>query len=615
MQWKEIPWKNSSNWVFYIQQQIYNASKRKDIHRVHNLQRRLIESKSRKYLAVRRVTQDNYGKNTPGVDGIANLDQKERLDLAHDLRLGLHPYPVRRIFIPKPGKKEKRPLGIPTIRDRCLQALILMALEPEWERRFEPNSYGFRPGRCTQDAINAIHSSALRLPKYVLDADIKKCYDRIDHNKLLQKLNSTPEIMQQVKLWLEAGFMLENEIQPTDIGTPQGGVISPLLANIALHGMEEILNTDTKQKRDEINFKCQEWNITIPKLDHKTIPFRLVRYADDFVVLHPDLNMILYAYHRLKEFLRTVGLEFSESKTRIRHLQFSMCCPISGEMVKPGADFVGFTIRQFPIKGYHNRGKIKNRATRIRITDKKRHNRQEFKTLTFPSKKSITRQKQKLSDLILKMSKSKNWTQRQLIQKLNPVIWGWSNYFCYGKASRILQSMDHDLFEKLWIWAKRRHKGTSHKEVKQRYWHKVQYHDQGKFHIDNWLFACKNSHKSIFLAKYSEKKIRTDFVKVPGSKSPYDGDWRYWGKRWATGATLTDIKRRLMRKQDGKCTWCGQQFLWTIDTVESDHIIRKRDGGRSRNFSNLQLLHKHCHREKTSLEIKQLKEKSTFLTN
>lgn len=237
-EWKKIPWRELEVSVFKLQKRIYQASERNDIKTMHRLQRLLLKSESAKLLAVRRVTQDNLGRRTPGIDGVAKLDQEERARLAESLNLEDKSKPVRRIWIPKPGKTEKRPLGIPTMTDRARQALVKMALEPEWEARFEPNSYGFRPGRSCHDSYGAIFQALKMKTAFVLDADISGCFDNIDHNCLLRKLNTTPKLRRIVKGWLKAGIMEGDVFQTTGRGTPQGGVISPLLANVALHGME-----------------------------------------------------------------------------------------------------------------------------------------------------------------------------------------------------------------------------------------------------------------------------------------------------------------------------------------------------------------------------------------
>src|SRR4028118_2144356 len=281
VEWKDIPWRKVERVVFKLQKRIFQASQRGDIRAVRKLQKTLINSWSAKVLAVRRVTQDNQGKKTAGVDGLKSLTPKQALTLVANLKLSSKVAPTRRVWIPKPGTEEKRPLGIPTMNDRALQALVKMALEPEWEARFEPNSYGFRPGRSCHDAVAAIFDAIRYKAKYVLDADIAKCFECIDQEKLLNKLNTFPTMRRQIKSWLKAGVMDGKELFPTSEGTPQGGVISPLLANIALHGMEyqikqyvgslKYLDKNKKNRMDSVS---------------------LIRYADDFVILHKDLTVV-----------------------------------------------------------------------------------------------------------------------------------------------------------------------------------------------------------------------------------------------------------------------------------------------------------------------------------
>ena len=283
-EWRDVPWPRLEVQAYKLQTRIYRAAQRGDKTVVNQLQKTLIASRSAKYLAVRKVTQDNRGKNTAGIDGRKSLSPTERLELAETLSLSDKSSPVKRVWIPKPGKDEKRPLGIPTIEERAKQALVKMALEPEWEAKFEAHSYGFRPGKSAHDAVKAIQHSIKQKDKYVLDADISKCFDKIDHQKLLDKVDTFPSLRRQIKAWLKAGIIEGNSWYPTSEGTPQGGIISPLLANIALHGMEQHLQKVLPRRCPTINGK---------KLDIKT-PF-LVRYADDFVVLHSNLEDIQIA--------------------------------------------------------------------------------------------------------------------------------------------------------------------------------------------------------------------------------------------------------------------------------------------------------------------------------
>ena len=224
--WNALPWKRLERQVFKLQQRIYRAARRGDTQAVHKLQRLLLTSRAARTLAVRKVTQDNRGKRTAGVDGVRALTPLQRLALARSLRLSTTARPTRRVWIPKPGSTEQRPLGIPTMGNRAEQALAKLALEPEWEARFEPNSYGFRPGRSCHDAIEAIWTSINKQAKYVLDADIAKCFDRINHQALLAKLRTFPTMRRAVRAWLKAGVLDGATLFPTAEGTPQGGVVT-----------------------------------------------------------------------------------------------------------------------------------------------------------------------------------------------------------------------------------------------------------------------------------------------------------------------------------------------------------------------------------------------------
>jgi RNA-directed DNA polymerase len=224
--WNPLSWKKSDRGGFKLQKRISRAQGCGKVRRVRSRQRLWITSQSAKLLALRRVTQDNQGKKTAGVDGRPSLTPDQRLALATPLRLPAKGQPVRRVWLPKPATDAQRPLGIPTIFDRALQALVKMPLEPQWEARLEPNSYGGRPGRSAWEAIGAIYGSINQKPKGVLDADRAKGCDRIDHAAWRSKLHAHPPLRRQLNAWLKAGVGDNGALLPTEAGTPQGGTLT-----------------------------------------------------------------------------------------------------------------------------------------------------------------------------------------------------------------------------------------------------------------------------------------------------------------------------------------------------------------------------------------------------
>ncbi|NMG60801.1 group II intron reverse transcriptase/maturase [Geitlerinema sp. P-1104] len=552
LEWRDVDWKSIERRVFRLQKRIHQAEHRGDQKTVRGLQKLLLKSWSARMLAARRVTQDNQGKKTAGVDGVKSLSPKARIHLVGQLKLNSKAKPARRVWIPKPGRDEKRPLGIPTMYDRALQALVKMALEPQWETRFEPNSYGFRPGRSCQDAIEAIFNAIRYKPKWVLDADIAKCFDRIDHGKLLDKLETIPAIRRQIRAWLKAGVIDSGQLFPTEEGTPQGGVISPLLANIALHGMEESVKELAEQLPGKGSRRDRRKAVS------------LIRYADDFVIIHENLGVIEKCRDHIQEWLKGMGLELKEEKTHTTHT-------IEGE--QPGFDFLGFNIQQHKV-GKHKTGM------------NTRNEPLGFKTIIKPSKKAIKTHYQKLKQIV---DSHITAPQEVLITHLNPVIKGWSNYYSTVVSKQTFNQLDNLLYWKLTRWGKRRHPNKTGKWAARKYWQKI-----GN---KSWAFATRTESNPMQIRTHMETPI-IRHIKVKGEASPYDGNLKYWSTRMGKQPGMPTRVSKLLKKQKGKCAHCGLTFR-EEDIMEIDHIIPKSKDGKDV-YKNLQLLHRHCHDVKTA---------------
>jgi RNA-directed DNA polymerase len=553
--WQSINWKQIEKIVFKLQKRIYQAKRNGNQKLVKSLQRLLVKSHSAKLLAVRKVTQDNRGKRTAGVDGQKVLSPNRRLKLVRELQITNSSKPLRRINIPKPNG-EKRPLSIPTIKDRAVQMLLKMALEAEWEAIFEPNSYGFRPGRSCHDAIEAIFIQIKQKQKWVLDADIAKCFDRIKHDYLLEKLGDTlVTFKRQIKAWLKSGYMENKELFPSEEGTPQGGVISPLLANIALHGIENHLNEWVKTWKGQKRANLQS--------------FSFIRYADDFVCIHESKQVIEEAKRRIEEFLQPIGLELKPEKTQITH-------------TSSGFDFLSYNIRQHE-KGYHQSGKTTHGK------------RLGFKTLIKPSKKTIQKHYDKMAQII---RDNRNINQDALISKINPIIRGWCNYNSNAVSKEIFSKLDCLLYGSLRSWTQRVHPNKNRKWVKEKYWKAAVTKTKDGLGVKarNWIFKTDNGNE---LINHADTPI-IRHVKVKGDKSPYDGDKVYWGKRLSQSKELTTREQNLLKNQKGRCAICHKEFQ-TGDLWEVDHIRPKCEGGKD-TYDNLQLVHAHCHDQKTRMD-------------
>ena len=427
LQWEAIDWKQVRNTVNRLQTRIAKATREGKWNRVKRLQYLLTHSYSAKLLAVRTVTQ-NRGARTPGIDGERWIQPSEKMRAA--LRLTSIQYraqPLKRIYIPKPGKDTKRPLSIPTMYDRAMQALYALALQPVAETCADKRSFGFRLFRCAQD-VTQYAFFCLRHPKsapWILEGDIRGCFDNISHEWLKANISMESSILKQ---FLKAGFVFEQKLYPTDRGTPQGGIASPILANIALDGIEKTLDK------------------MFPKMK-----VHFIRYADDFLVTAPTREIAEEIRECIRKFLAERGLELSESKTLITHID-------------DGVDFLGWNIRKY-----------------------------DGKLIIKPSRKSIEKITEKMREII---HKAAAWTQEDLIKALNPVITGWANYHRHIVAKRAYQQLDAILWNMLWRWAKRRHSNKGRRWIAQRYWHTES--------TRNWVFKSE----SATLVRFAETKIR-----------------------------------------------------------------------------------------------------------
>ncbi|CAH2573007.1 putative reverse transcriptase [Planktothrix rubescens] len=551
--WNTINWAKVQRKVFKLQKRIYQASLSGQNAASRKLQKLLVKSYYAKLLAVRRVTQDNQGKKTGGVDGVKSITPKQRLELTQNLSKYQKAKPLRRKWIPKPNGEE-RPLGIPTIQDRVRQALVKSALEPQWEARFEGESYGFRPGRSAHDAMSRIFQSINKGEYYILDADISKCFDQINHEYLLSKIDCPSTMKAQIKQWLKAGVMDNGIFNATETGTPQGGVISPLLANIALDGMMSLVRSLFPKK-------------TSNNKNYATV----IRYADDFVVISPQLEVIQQCQVAIEEWLKPVGLELKPAKTRICHTLKEI--EVKGEKVAPGFDFLGWNFRQYPV-GKHHSGKTGSKNSKIL----------GFKLLIKPSKKAIKAHADKVKEVI---KTHKTAPQYALIKRLNPIIKGWCNYHSKVVSKKIFSSMDDTTWQRLRAWTVSRCSKASYGKLK-------------KYFRNNgnkaWSFETKDGFR---LTTHAETPIIRHVTVRPGA-SPYDGNWTYWSTRKGTSFDVPNRVASLLKKQKGKCTFCGQYFT-PEDIAEIDHIIPTSKGGKN-DYKNLQLLHRHCHDTKTATD-------------
>lgn len=524
-QWKSINWNEAETYVNRLQVRIAKATQEKKWNTVKRLQYLLTHSYYAKALAVRKITT-NKGKNTSGVD--KELWSTPASKMRGVLSLTDKNYkakPLRRVFIEKKGKKAKRPLGIPCMYDRAMQALYALALDPVSEVTADTKSFGFRKGRSCQDACEYIFAALSRKvsAEWVLEGDIKGCFDHISHEWLIENIPMDKSVLKQ---FLKAGFVFENELFPTDDGTPQGGVISPILANMALDGMQEMLvnHFDLSAKGE------------ISAFVHNKSKVNLVRYADDFIVTAATKEIAEEAKELIRDFLKTRGLELSEEKTTITH-------------INDGFDMLGWTFRKF-------KGKL----------------------IVKPSKKSIKNFVASLSETILKRGKA--WKQEVLIEKLNQQIRGWTNYHQSVCASEAFAHIDYILYELLWRWAKRRHPHKGRWWVSLNYWHR-----RGN---RNWVFSTED-----------KELLRVDHIsivrhtKVRVNANPYFDTQYFLDRKFEHGMKRLSGRFKLIwKKQNGCCYHCGMP-MEISDDREIFFKVAKSTGGKDE-VPNMAYVHKHC---------------------
>ena len=553
LDWLSIDWQRIEADVRRLRQRIFTASRDGDQKLVRNLQKLMLRSRANALLSVRRVTELNAGRKTAGVDGSVVVTAQGKAFLADSVQrhdASWKPKPVKRVYIPKANGK-RRPLGIPVIVDRVKQAQVVNALEPEWEARFEPKSYGFRPGRGCHDAISCIFNtvsgkSARRC--WVLDADLTAAFDRIDHTHLLTALGGFPA-KGLVARWLKAGVVDKGRFAPTKEGTPQGGVVSPLLLNVALHGMEEAAGFVYRRSSSRVGRTADDSPV-------------VVRYADDLVAMCVSREQAEEVKSRLAAWLAPRGLAFNEDKTQIVHLD-------------EGFDFLGFNVRRY-----------------------------QDKLLIKPSKAAMQRHRERLAAEMLALRGS---NATAVISRLNPIIRGWSAYYRSVVSSREFSKLDTHLWSLTYKWARCSHPNKS------RHWAATRYFGPfNRSRRDRWVFGDRDS--GAYLRKHSWTSIVRHQL-VPGTASPDDPALAdYWAKRRQRNTPPLDgVSLRLLKTQQGRCPLCDafllpadqepqspeeweQWLMVTRKAVRKDAITAEQGHGTPEEPVAFRLVHADCRR-------------------
>jgi RNA-directed DNA polymerase len=538
-EWYAIDWQVIHRNVRRLQVRIVQATKVGRWNKVKALQRLLICSYSGKVLAVRRVTENN-GKKTAGVDRIIWDTPEDKIKAVHDLkRRGYQPLPLRRVYIPKKSdRKTKRPLGIPTMFDRAQQALHLLALDPVVETTADKNSYGFRQQRSCADAIGQCFNALSRAPntQWILEADVKNCFDKISHDWLLAHVPMDRTILQK---WLKSGYMDKHVLHETTDGTPQGGIISPALANCALDGLERLLQEKFPQEK------------RLKSLGGKSSSVNFIRYADDFVITSKSKELLEGEVQPVVEqFLQQRGLELSPKKTVITH-------------VEKGFDFLGQNVRRY------SNGKL----------------------LIMPSKKNV---KTFLDGIRQTIKDARGMSAAALIEQLNPKIRGWANYHRHVVSKRTFGRVDHSILFSLWQWARKRHQNKNPHWLKPKYF--------GRRGDRDWTFfgeTCDDQGQPnrvwLYLAKSTPIQRH---VKVKGEANPYDPACETYfenreGDHMRETFRGTRTLRYIWNEQRGRCMVCNTPITRTTGW-RLHHCVPLVLGG-SKSAENRLLLHPECH--------------------